>query len=107
VKGYRLNTEASSYAILNREARTVEVFEIEDLPNNYLVKLPVPLKEEFQRNSQICRVVNGYVYPNGDYLIAVRNDSAKKPTIVRFETDEVTFTEVDFAKFNITDTDEE
>jgi len=99
-RGYRLNTEGSSYGIINREARTFEIFDIESLPNESQVKLKSPLQEEFQRNSQIGRIVNGYVYPNGDYLIGVRNDNAKKPTIVRYETDEVTFLEVDFKEIN-------
>ncbi len=99
-RGYRLNTEGSSYGIINREARTFEIFDIEELPNESQVKLKKPLQEEFQRNSQIGRIVVGYVYPNGDYLIGVRNDNAKKPAIVRFETDEVTFMEVDFVQIN-------
>jgi len=100
-RGYRLNTEGSSYGIINREARTFEIFEIGELPNDNQVKILRPLKEEFQRNSQIGRVVNGYVYPNGDYLIGVRNDNARKPALVRFERDEeVTFMEVDFTKIN-------
>ena len=99
-RGYRLSTEGSSYGIINREARTFEVFDIEELPNESQVKLRKPLQEEFQRNSQIGRIVNGYVYPNGDYLIGVRNDNAKKPTIVRFVTDEVKFMEVDFVEIN-------
>lgn len=99
-KGYRLNTEGSSYGILNKDTKTFEVFDIGELPNDHTVKLKAPLQEEFQRNSQICRIVNGYVYPNGDYLIGVRNDNAKKPTIIRFETDVVTFMEVDFTQMD-------
>lgn len=98
-KGYRLNTEGSSYGIMNSENKTFEVFDIEELTNENSVKLKESLKEEFKRNSHVCRIVNGYVYPNGDYLICVRNDNAKKPTIVRFETDEVTFMEVDFTEY--------
>jgi len=94
-RSYRLNTEGSSYGIINRELKGFEVFEVEELPNESKIKLLRPLKEEFQRNAQIARVVNGYVYPNGDYLIAVRNDSAKKTVIVRFETDEISFKELD------------
>lgn len=105
-RGYRLNDGGSSYAVLNKEAKTFEVFEIGERPSDNLVKLKAPLKEAFQRNSQVCRVVNGYVYPNGDYLIGVRGGTAKKPTIIRFEADEVTFMEVDFSEFSKLDTEE-
>lgn len=107
-RGYRLNTEGSSYGIINRETKTFEAFDIAELPKESQVKLTVPLNEEFQRNSQIARIINGYVYPNGDYLIGVRNDNAKKPTIVRFETsDKVTFREVDFKTLNLQKTAED
>ena len=96
-KGFRLNTEGAVYGLINLQNNTFDSFEvIEQLSTNKIV-MKKPLANEFLRNVPIGRVISGYVYPNGDYLLRIRNDGTNLMTIVKYVVnDEVKFIEVDF-----------
>jgi len=95
-RGYRLRRDGSTYGILDTGNVGFCVFEVVKQPTENSVVLKSELAGEFRRNAPIYRIVEGYVDPDGSYLLAVRDDGADKKTYVRVETGEVRFAEVDF-----------
>lgn len=95
-KGYRLRMDGCSYGILDADNVGFQEFKVERQITESSIQVAGELSEEFHRNAPIHRIVEGYVDPDGSYLIAVRNDGADKKTYVRVDSGEVRFTEVDF-----------
>ena len=95
-KGYRLNTEGSPYGILNADGSEFEMFEVVEQVHTAGVILKEPLEGEFLRNVPIGRVIFGYVYPDGSFLLRLRERTQLK-TLIRYVVGgEVKFIEADF-----------
>ncbi len=96
-KGYRLSMEGSPYALVNTREMKYEWLDIVSQPQTNQVVLKEPIDENFMRNAPICRIMFGYVEPNGSYLIRVRDDRSDLRGLIRFKVDgEIRFKEVDF-----------
>lgn len=96
-KGYRLSMEGSPYALVNTKEMTFEWLDIVSQPGTNQVELKAPIDENFIRNAPICRIMFGYVEPDGSYLIRVRDDRSDLRGLIRFKVDgEIRFKEVDF-----------
>lgn len=101
-KGYRLNMEGSPYGLVNEREKTFEFIEVISQPDSDKVKLKQALTGEFLRNAPICRIIFGYVEPDGSYLIRVRDDRSKLNGLIRYDTDsEIRFEEVDFHEVEV------
>jgi len=96
-KGYRINMEGSPYGLINEKEKCFQILEVVSQPDSDKVKLKEPMEGEFFRNAPICRMMFGYVEPDGSYLIRVRDDRSKLKCLIRYEVDsEIRFLEVDF-----------
>jgi len=96
-KGNRLNQEGSPYGIINDATKTfVRMDILENVATNQ-VRVKEDLTDEFSRNAPICRMMFGYVEPDGSYLIRVRDDRSTLKGLIRYSVDgEIRFEEVDF-----------
>ncbi len=93
----RFSTENIYYGLINTEKGSFESFEIVKQISEDSVKISKPLEEEFSVNSPISRIVFGQTYPDGRYVLAVRDDATDLTYLVRYRVkDVVKFQTVDF-----------
>lgn len=73
------------YGILHAQEDTFEHIEIESNLDVNKMRLKYPLKEPFEVNAPICRIVFGNVEDDGTYRIAMRRESPETPAILRYQ----------------------
>jgi hypothetical protein len=73
------------YGILHAQEDTFEHIEIESNISDNKMRLKYPLKEPFEVNAPICRIVFGNVEDDGTYRIAMRKSSPETPAILRYQ----------------------
>ncbi len=95
--GGRSGLETGSYGILHTDNNSYEKIEVEQNVSLQSVRLKTPIQEELASNQPIMRVIYGYAYKDGRYLLRVRDDGQAQKYLVRYEVgDEVRFQELDF-----------
>lgn len=87
------------YAVVNSENETYESFEIISRISNETYKINKTLEKEFTVNFPICHIVFGMTYPDGRYLLRVRNNSCDAKWLLRYTTiEKEVFQSIDFNK---------
>ncbi len=76
--------EETWYGLVNQEKKTYEAFEVEKILSPTLIKLKSPLQESFRDNAPVSRIIFGQVYPDGKYLLRVRDDAEELQYLVRY-----------------------
>ncbi len=85
------------YGLLHSDRISYEKTEVTGNTAPQSVQLKEPLQEEFTSNLPLHRIIFGYVSPEGDYLLRVRNDAKELKYLVRYTVkDEVRFKTLDF-----------
>ncbi|MCR4705199.1 MAG: hypothetical protein K5641_03950 [Lachnospiraceae bacterium] len=93
----RFSTENIYYGLINTVNDTYESFEILKQVSEDSVKIKKPLEEEFSVNSPISRIVFGRTYPDGRYVLAVRDNATDLRYLVKYRIGDVDhFQAVDF-----------
>jgi hypothetical protein len=73
------------YGILHAQEYTFEHIEIDSNLSDVKMRLKYPLKEPFEVNAPICRIVFGNVENDGTYRIAMRRRTPETPAILRYQ----------------------
>ena len=93
----RMNMVHTWYGIVGQGKTDFEKIRIMHDLSDRKVLLDEPLSNEFVPNAPICRIIFGKVYPDGRYLLRVRNDGRNLKHLVRYQVgDEVRCKLVDF-----------
>ncbi|MCD7739362.1 MAG: hypothetical protein LUH58_10060 [Lachnospiraceae bacterium] len=98
-KSSRTGMDSVYYALLHPDRQNFEPFEVvKEMPGN-AVKLQKPLAEPFQVNNPIARIIFGKVWPDGSYVLRVRDDAEKLIYMIRYEVQgETKFRTVDMRR---------
>ena len=93
----RMNMIHSYYGLYHSEEDTYESIEIVEQIENNKVRLREPLHDEFTVNAPICRRIFGQVYPDGRYILKVRDDGKRQKYLVKYVVEgETRYKSVDF-----------
>ena len=80
----QLELDRTFYAVVNPDDARYEAIEITERTSDKTFRIAEPLKSEFRNYYPVSRRVLGRAAPPGNYLLRVRNDSAKCVWIVRY-----------------------
>ena len=95
--GRRLTMGDVYYGLVNKEDGTYEKFKVEEEKTDTSIRLSEPLKEPFQVNAPICRIIFGSVDKKGNFILRVRDNGGDQNHLVRFTVGgEERFMNVDF-----------
>lgn len=82
---HKLELEHTDYGIIHGEQEDYENIQIEKHISSIAIKITEGLKEEFQVNSPIERVIFGSVDLDGNYLLRVRDEGSKLLYLVKYK----------------------
>jgi len=99
--GKRLVMDDVHYGLVNTQNQTYEHFTVTEAVSDATVRLKEPLKEPFQVNAPICRVIFGSVDPKGNFILRVRDNGGDQNHLFRIVVDgEERFLNVDMEHLN-------
>lgn len=76
------------YAVMNQKQSEYEVFQILSKIHENQFKIDRILKNYYEKNLMITRLIHGKINENGDYLLRFKQDKEKEKFIIRYVVNE-------------------